>query len=142
MAWTTPRTWVTSEVVTATIMNTHVRDNLEWLAGFGIGGTDFGSLAAQHTSISRVAVGTYSGNATDDRGITGVGFQPVAMFIKSATTYEPVWRWATTGDLSGFMNANAPQANLIQSLDSDGFTIGDNVQVNANGVTHYYVCWG
>lgn len=27
-AWTAPRTWVTSEVVTSTIMNTHVRDNL------------------------------------------------------------------------------------------------------------------
>lgn len=28
MAWTAPRTWVTSETVTAGIMNTHVRDNL------------------------------------------------------------------------------------------------------------------
>lgn len=28
MAWTAPRTWVTSEVVSAAIMNTHVRDNL------------------------------------------------------------------------------------------------------------------
>ena len=27
MAWTTPRTWVSTEVVTASIMNTHVRDN-------------------------------------------------------------------------------------------------------------------
>jgi hypothetical protein len=27
MAWTVPRTWVTSEVVTAALMNTHVRDN-------------------------------------------------------------------------------------------------------------------
>lgn len=28
MAWTTPRTWVAGETVTAAIMNTHVRDNL------------------------------------------------------------------------------------------------------------------
>jgi len=28
MAWTTPRTWTTGELVTAAIMNTHVRDNL------------------------------------------------------------------------------------------------------------------
>ena len=27
MAWTAPRTWATSELVTAAIMNTHVRDN-------------------------------------------------------------------------------------------------------------------
>lgn len=31
MAWTTPRTWTTSEVVTAAMMNTHVRDNLNEL---------------------------------------------------------------------------------------------------------------
>ena len=29
MAWTTPRTWVTNEDVTATLMNTHVRDNFK-----------------------------------------------------------------------------------------------------------------
>ena len=33
MAWTAPRTWTTSEVVSATIMNTHIRDNLLWLYG-------------------------------------------------------------------------------------------------------------
>ena len=27
MAWTTPRTWAANEVVTAAIMNSHVRDN-------------------------------------------------------------------------------------------------------------------
>jgi hypothetical protein len=31
MAWTTPRTWVTNEVVTASLLNTHVRDNLAYL---------------------------------------------------------------------------------------------------------------
>lgn len=30
-AWTTPRTWIVSEVPTFTIMNTHVRDNLDFL---------------------------------------------------------------------------------------------------------------
>lgn len=28
MAWTTPRTWVAGETVTASVLNTHVRDNL------------------------------------------------------------------------------------------------------------------
>ena len=31
MAWTTPRTWTDTELVTASIMNTHVRDNLNAL---------------------------------------------------------------------------------------------------------------
>lgn len=34
MGWTAPRTWVASEVVTAAIMNTHVRDNLSALNGY------------------------------------------------------------------------------------------------------------
>ena len=32
MAWTSPRTWVANEVVTAALMNTHVRDNLSALS--------------------------------------------------------------------------------------------------------------
>jgi hypothetical protein len=32
MTWTAPRTWVAGETVTAAIMNTHVRDNLNALA--------------------------------------------------------------------------------------------------------------
>jgi len=31
MAWTTPRTWVTSELVTAAMMNTDIRDNINFL---------------------------------------------------------------------------------------------------------------
>lgn len=34
MGWTAPRTWVTSEIVTAALMNAHVRDNLLALNGF------------------------------------------------------------------------------------------------------------
>jgi hypothetical protein len=31
MAWTDPRTWVTGEMVTAAMMNQHVRDNMRYL---------------------------------------------------------------------------------------------------------------
>lgn len=34
MAWTAPRTWTTGELVTAAFLNTHLRDNLSYLAGF------------------------------------------------------------------------------------------------------------
>lgn len=143
MAWTAPRTWTTGELVTKTIMDTHVRDNFNWLAGFGIGGTAFSALAAQHTSISRVAVGSYAGNATDDRSITGVGFQPVAVLIKSSNaSYPAFWRWATAGDLSGSVQTAAPTTDLIQAFESDGFQIGASNGVNGSGNTHYYVCWG
>lgn len=31
MAWTTPRTWNQGETITSTMMNLHVRDNMNWL---------------------------------------------------------------------------------------------------------------
>lgn len=34
MAWTTPKTWESSELVTAALMNTHLRDNLNVLAAY------------------------------------------------------------------------------------------------------------
>jgi len=40
MAWTTPRTWVASEVVTSTLMNAHVRDNLSSLKTGGVSRED------------------------------------------------------------------------------------------------------
>lgn len=33
MAWTAPRTWVVSELVTAALMNTHIRDQFDYLKG-------------------------------------------------------------------------------------------------------------
>ena len=46
MAWTTPRTWVAGETVTASLMNTHVRDNLNAIAAVGIDGwTDYSGSA-------------------------------------------------------------------------------------------------
>lgn len=39
MAWTSPRTWVAGEVVTAAELNTHVRDNLNYLHDNPVGST-------------------------------------------------------------------------------------------------------
>ena len=33
MAWSLPRDWVAGEIVTASIMNTHIRDNERYLKG-------------------------------------------------------------------------------------------------------------
>lgn len=36
MAWTTPRTWVAAELVTAALFNTHIRDNEQFLYDNGV----------------------------------------------------------------------------------------------------------
>ena len=58
MAWTTPRCWTTGEVVTAAIMNAHVRDNLNLTsAGVVTAAGDIAYASAAHT-MARVAKGT------------------------------------------------------------------------------------
>lgn len=57
MAWTAPRTWVTSEVVSAAVMNTHVRDNLLQTAPAKV--TTAGDIvyASGANALSRLAAG-------------------------------------------------------------------------------------
>lgn len=43
MAWTAPRTWVAGEVVTAALLNTHVRDNLSYLKDLAVATPTLGS---------------------------------------------------------------------------------------------------
>jgi microcystin-dependent protein len=55
MAWTNPRTWVTSELVTAAEMNTHIRDNLN--AMFPIGSLLL--RAANYTTVETAVEGRW-----------------------------------------------------------------------------------
>lgn len=58
MAWTAPRTWAVGEVVTAAIMNTHVRDDLLETAAAKV--TTQGDLvyATGANALARLAKGT------------------------------------------------------------------------------------
>lgn len=53
MAWTNPRDWTAGEVVTAAIMNTHLRDNLLSIFNGGVSGTPgwfkFGRMTSDQT---------------------------------------------------------------------------------------------
>jgi len=87
----------------------------------------------------RCALGSYSGDGTDNRQITGVGFQPDLVIVRARDSGQyAVWRSSTmSGDKTAyFAQAAALFANGIQSLDSDGFTIGTHATVNSSGVTY------
>jgi hypothetical protein len=79
----------------------------------------------------------------DNRAITGLGFQPEAVIIKAVTAQYAVMRTSTmSGDLTkAFVGATALQANLIQSLDADGFTIGTDARVNSNGIAYHWIAF-
>ncbi len=94
------------------------------------------------------SVGTYDGDGSDDRSITGVGFSPNALIIKRGGTASgngansSVIRTNTMiGDLAGVFSNSALAANYIQSLITDGFTVGTNAVSNENAAPlayHYY----
>jgi len=86
----------------------------------------------------------YTGDGTDGRGITGVGFQPDWCWFKArSTAYEnqvyDVVRGATKRLVTNDTTAEGTQTNGLQSFDSDGFTVGNANGTNVNAVT--YASW-
>lgn len=71
MAWTTPRTWVAGEEVTATLLNTHLRDNLRFMHG---------------STLPRVRVET----AAQETGVTVPTCRSV---VWQRAAYDPVGVW-------------------------------------------------
>jgi hypothetical protein len=93
----------------------------------------------------RVESGSYTGNGTDNRSITGVGFQPDAVIVKASTNQLSVMRTSTmAGDTSKALSGNTNlQSNRIQALQADGFQVGNDPQVNLGGgaPTYFWVAF-
>ncbi len=86
----------------------------------------------------------YTGNSTTDTGITGVGFQPDWLWVKSRGAAESNFlndsvRGAGKNLKSESSGAEGTQTQDIKSFDSDGFTLGSNDGVNDSGFN--YVSW-
>ena len=86
------------------------------------------------------AVGSYVGNGVNGRAIV-VGWRPELVIVKSETTLQ--FAVFKTADMAGdttleFANAAGVFANGIESLDADGFTIGDDVRVNENLIVFHW----
>lgn len=79
----------------------------------------------------------YTGNATDDRTVTGVGFQPDWLWIKNRADTEQhrlqdAVRGATKNLKSSGTGAEETTSTNVKSFDSDGFTLGTDNAVNGN----------
>ncbi|TSC71762.1 MAG: FG-GAP repeat domain-containing protein [Parcubacteria group bacterium Gr01-1014_38] len=89
-----------------------------------------------------VASGSYTGNGSDDRSITGLGFRPHAVLIKANGTADGVLRFSTmSGDESASLSTEKYAKNQIQALETDGFQVGTAAEVNASGTTYYWFAW-
>jgi hypothetical protein len=100
--------------------------------------TDYYWIAFANTS--KTASGSYDGNDNDNRLISTSGVDPAFVWVKRIDTRESAWRSdAVPGDRSLRWDTSSPGSNLIQSLVSGGFRIGDDDDVNEDDETHYYL---
>lgn len=131
MAWTAPRTWVTSEVVTAAVMNAHVRDNLTALNGYVLKTADesvTSSTALQndnHLAYSIGAAGTYPFDlylyATS--AANAAGDIKVAFTFPTGTMHFSGWA-ADSGIASGAIQTGVWVAKLSAVSGTDTFDAG------------------
>jgi YD repeat-containing protein len=104
-------------------------DNYYWVA-FGDDG------------LGDFKVGSYTGNGTDNRSITGIGFPPDYVIVMSSAAHKGAHRSSVMpGGSSLLFTADGLSANTIQAFQIDGFEVGTDAKVNTNGVAYHYVAW-
>ena len=86
----------------------------------------------------------YTGDGNDGRTVTGVGFQPDWVWLKSRSeaehhTLNDSVRGANKQLYSHLSYSEATDTDRLQSFDSNGFTLGTDVIVNKN--TETFVSW-
>lgn len=120
--------------------------------GFLVGTNDNANGGTYHyiafkTTSGFMTEGTYTGNGSDDRNITGLGFQPGLVITKNATnatalnTRSAMITPEVYGDNGDLISAVAATPNTIQSILSDGFQVGTAVYSNNSGDTFYYLAF-
>lgn len=122
--WTTPRTWVTGELVTAALLNTHLRDNMDYLKA---------EADRYWNQTALVAAASYSTTSTTFVDVDGVNLAgtivtrggPVLFAVSSAWKHSnlgmdcalDLWlNGARIGGGYGVSLMHAAGANLYQPL--------------------------
>ena len=87
---------------------------------------------------------TYSGTTNSSDAITGVGFQPDLVWLKSRSNAG--WHWwtdavrgVTKTIYSNSTTAEQTNADGVTAFGTDGFTIANNTDINGSGKT--FVSW-
>lgn len=98
----------------------------------------------------QVATGSYEGGTASELAITGIGFPPKYVHIRGRpleylfnTYLHGVQRNASlTGDKSEYFDTHAEGTDLIKSLDSDGFTVGNDIEVGRVDYLYHWCAFG
>ncbi len=153
-AGTTPEQWhlklnsTASEVQQSDIWNdiAHSATLMSLGTNAGVNQSATNYVAYLFAPIAGVsAFGVYTGTGASNP-ITGLGFSPSLVVIKSRRGLPSPWSVYDTGRGATIrlqMNVNAAEATVAQGLtsfDADGFTVGTSNEVNSNAVgTERYI---
>lgn len=144
---TTPSTMPSNGQATASVsIPTSVAAGSHTVYAVDSGDTASSPSASFTVDGLRVATGSYVGNSTTGRQITGAGFQPDAVIIKASTAQVGVMSTTAMGtnNTKPLTGASAPATGLITSLGAptNGFTVGNDSRVNgANTITYYWTAF-
>lgn len=144
MAWTSPRTWVAAETVTAALMNTHVRDNLKaigdaWtaytptLTTWTLGN---GTITGRYAFYGKTCVGALKltiGSTTTTAGSVEISLPQTA----SVGAYQPVGN-ASCKDTAAANPYNVPA--YMTSTTKMGFVMGGTANTAVNATNPF--TWG
>lgn len=92
-----------------------------------------------------IKVGTYTGNGAATQAITGVGFHPDSLLVgQHRDANSPSLNMKTAAMTDNVLQAAINgwfRADIVISLDADGFTVGDGelAALNVNGLLYSYI---
>ncbi len=100
-----------------------------------------GPASVHASTASRFKTGTYVGDSSANRSITGLGFSPDFVIIKANNAAPAVARSSTMSGSKELANSTPLIAGYIKTLDADGFTVGSAFPVNTWGVSYYWMAF-
>lgn len=110
------------------------------IAGSVIGYFNY-AITKASTSF-QVASGSYTGNGTS-QSITGAGFQPDVVIVKADTNVgkAAIVTSSMPADKTYFFVTSTEAAGAITSIDTNGFSVGANANVNSDTVGYHWVAF-
>ena len=88
----------------------------------------------------------YTGDGSSNNRVTGLGFKPDLVWIKSRTaTDNHIWQDSVRGNFILYSNLTngdgATGGGWVKSFNDDGFTVDVNGPINTNGHNYAAWCW-
>jgi hypothetical protein len=141
--WTTPRTWATGEVVTESMLNTHVRDNLEYVKEHIDASEDVhGAPTGGHMLATLIGAGRHV--AYESVTLTGTGASNEK--AEASGTWDTAFSTACHVAIAGVLDAGdifAGRCSVsLRSFSTTGFTAKAGLQYMTGNITVYVLGLG